>query len=82
MGKGRDFHANGFSVVLAGGGLKEGRVYGDTGSDGQACAQPVSAADFLATVYKACGVDWLKTYEAGGRSLRYVEGGTPIADLF
>jgi hypothetical protein len=81
-GKGRDTHADGFSVVLAGGGLKGGRVHGDTGHDGQACAEPVSAPDLFATIYKACGVDWTKTYDAGGRTFRYVDGGAPIADLF
>lgn len=81
-GKGRDHHADGFSVVLAGGFLKRGRVYGDTGPDGASCRQPVSAADLAATILQACGVDRTKSYDAGGRILRYVEGGTPIAELF
>jgi hypothetical protein len=81
-GKGRDHHADGFTIVLAGGGLKGGRVHGNTGPDGQACADPVSPSDLFATIYKACGVDWTKTYDAGGRSFRYVQGGAPLADLF
>lgn len=81
-GGGRDTHADGFSIVLAGGGLKGGVVHGSTGPDGADCKDPVSAADLFATIYQACGVDASKTYDAGGRTFRYVEGGRPLADLF
>jgi hypothetical protein len=81
-GMGRDHHADGFSVVLAGGGLKGGRVHGDTGLDGLTPNLPVSVQDLHATIYQACGVDATKTYDAGGRRFRYVDGGSPIAGLF
>jgi hypothetical protein len=81
-GKGRDHHTDGFSVVLAGGGLKGGQVYGDTGPDGATPTPRVSVPDLHATIYGACGVDARKTYDAGGRTFHYVDGGTPIAELF
>src|SRR6185295_5916929 len=36
-GKGRDHHADGFSVAMAGGGFAGGRVYGNTGPNGDQC---------------------------------------------
>jgi hypothetical protein len=81
-GKGRDHHADGFSVVLAGGNLKGGRVYGGTGPDGATPTPRISVPDLFSTIYRACGVEATKTYEAGGRRFRYTDGGTPIAHLF
>lgn len=59
-GKGRDIHANGFSVLLAGAGLKRGVVYGSTGDDGRQCLDPVSPAQLFATLYAALGIDATK----------------------
>lgn len=71
----------GYSVVLAGGSLPGGRVYGDTGADGMTCTSPASLKSFFATIYQACGIDPATNYEWQGRKLKYLEGGTPIADL-
>lgn len=81
-GMGRDRQADGFSVVLAGGALRGGKVYGDTGADGSHPTPPVSAPDLLATILRACGVNERTKYRSAGRMFRYVDGGEPIADLF
>jgi hypothetical protein len=89
VGKGRDHWAKAFSVVLAGGALAGGRVYGDTGPDGEGCSKPVPVHALFATIFKACGLDPDKKYESDGRKYKYVSmnGNTsttakPIKDLF
>jgi hypothetical protein len=72
----------GFSVVLAGGTLAGGRVYGDTGAGGVNCKAPVSIQDLFSTIYKACGLSSDKEYERDSRKFKYVAGGKPIDDLF
>ncbi len=88
-GKGRDHWASGFSVVMAGGPIQGGRVYGDTGKDGSGATKPVPVWDFFATLYKACGIDPNKKYDTEGRKIKYasINGNAqstakPIADLF
>jgi hypothetical protein len=88
-GKGRDHHADGFSVVMAGGGLAGGRVYGDTGPNGDQCNKPVPIHNLFATLYQACGIDGNKKYETEGRKIKYVSmngsvstSGTPLKELF
>jgi hypothetical protein len=88
-GKGRDHHADGFSVVMAGGGLAGGRVYGNTGPNGDSCQQPVPIHNLFSTIYQACGIDGNKKYETEGRKIKYVSqngsistSGTPIKELF
>jgi hypothetical protein len=88
-GKGRDHHADGFSVVMAGGGFAGGRVYGDTGPNGDQCQKPVPIWNLFASIYKACGIDGNKKYDTEGRKIKYVSqngsvstSGTPIAELF
>jgi hypothetical protein len=88
-GKGRDHHANGFSVAMAGGGLAGGRVYGDTGANGYSVTKPVPIHNLFATIYKACGIDWDKKYETEGRKIKYasIDGNSgstakPLMELF
>jgi len=88
-GKGRDHHADGFSVVMAGGGLAGGRVYGNTGPNGDQCMQPVPIHNLFASIYAACGIDGNKKYETEGRKIKYVSqngsvstSGTVIKELF
>jgi RNA polymerase sigma factor (sigma-70 family) len=55
---GRDHWVTGFSVVLAGAGLKGGQVIGSTSADGtRITARPVSPAELHATIYQALGID-------------------------
>ncbi|MFN7925986.1 MAG: DUF1501 domain-containing protein [Bryobacteraceae bacterium] len=55
---GRDHHKFGFSLWLAGGGLKRGYVHGGTDEFGyHSVDQPVSMADFHATILHLLGID-------------------------
>jgi hypothetical protein len=82
-GNGRDHWANGWSSMLAGGGIQGGRVHGDTGPSGSGCAKPVSAYDYFATIYRACGIDPNKKYDTEGRKIKYLaKDGKVVADLF
>jgi hypothetical protein len=73
--KGRDHYPNAWSTVLAGGGLKGGRVIGKTSKDGTTVEEKkVEVPDFLATVYKVLGMDPFKKNTSNvGRPIRLVE---------
>jgi hypothetical protein len=82
---GRDHYSRAWTTVLAGGGVKGGRVVGRTDASAATVTdRPVTARDFLATVCTALGIDPTKTVEApGGRPVQVVEkGAAPIAELF
>ena len=58
QGTGRDHHILGFSVYMAGGGVKAGTVYGSTDELGyRALENPVSVHDLHATMLALMGVD-------------------------
>ena len=58
VGKGRDHNQYGFSVWLAGAGLKHGLAYGATDSVGwKSIENPVTWPDFHATVLQLLGID-------------------------
>lgn len=55
---GRDHWSRCWSVVLGGGAIKGGQVYGSTDKDGTAVKDnPVKIGDLFATVYKGLGID-------------------------
>ncbi len=61
QGTGRDHHILGFSVFLAGGGVKAGTTYGTTDELGyRALDNPVSVHDLHATMLALMGVDHLR----------------------
>jgi hypothetical protein len=66
---GRDHNPRGFTVWMAGGGIKGGTVYGATDEIGYAAAEnPVSHSDLHATILHLLGVDVRKlTYDYDGR---------------
>ncbi len=72
---GRDHNHYGFSVWLAGGGIKGGTVYGATDEFGFAAAEnPVSAHDLHATMLHTLGFDHEKlTYRYAGRDFRLTD---------
>jgi uncharacterized protein (DUF1501 family) len=79
----------GFSVVMAGGSLAGGRVFGSTGPEGRTATPAVPLHNLFATLLQACGVDSNKKYETQGRKNKYVSqggsistSGTPIKELF
>jgi Protein of unknown function (DUF1501) len=75
QGSGRDHHILGFSVALAGGGIKPGITYGGTDELGyKAVDHPVSMHDLHATMLSLCGIDHLQlTYRTQGRDFRLTD---------
>jgi hypothetical protein len=69
-GTGRDHNPHGFTVLLAGGGLKAGYVHGTTDDLGYAAAEkPVGVPDLFATVLHQMGLDHERvTYNVHGFS--------------
>jgi arylsulfatase A-like enzyme len=63
--RGRDHWGRCWSAALSGCGIKGCVVYGSTNADGTDVAEnPVSAAEFFATVFRALGIDHQKQYTA------------------
>ena len=72
---GRDHNAKGFSIWMAGGGVKGGNVYGATDEMGaQAVENPVHIHDLHATILRLVGFDHTKlTYRYNGRDFRLTD---------
>jgi uncharacterized protein (DUF1501 family) len=72
---GRDHNAKGFSLWMAGGGVKGGTVYGATDEFGaQAVENPVHIHDLHATILRLLGFDHTKlTYRYNGRDFRLTD---------
>ncbi len=61
LGGGRDHWPECWSVLLAGGGIRGGQVYGASNETGAYVSDKmVSMGDLFATIYKAMGIDWTK----------------------
>ncbi|NOZ40795.1 MAG: DUF1501 domain-containing protein [Planctomycetes bacterium] len=74
-GQGRDHNHWGFSLWLAGGGIKGGTIYGATDDFGfKAVENPVSAHDLHATMLHLLGFDHERlTYRYAGRDFRLTD---------
>ena len=82
-GGGRGHHSKSFSVVLAGGGLKNGKPIGVTDELGMKIAKRgVSVPDLHATIHAALGINPKKELYAGDRPVPITDGGKPIGELF
>ncbi len=79
---GRDHWPECYSLVLAGGGVTRGQVYGASDSFAAAPTRdPVSPDDLLATVYHLLGVDHRRTlYDMEGRP-HIISEGEPVPGL-
>ncbi len=80
---GRDHWPRVFSVMLAGGGVQKGLIYGKSNA---LAAEPeedkVGVADLATTVYNQIGINADKVLMApGGRPIEIVAGGSVIEDL-
>lgn len=73
---GRDHNTDGFTLCMAGGGLKGGVSYGATDDFGhKAVVNPVLHTDWLATVADLFGLEIDKmVYERGGQKLSLLDG--------
>ncbi|REK11433.1 MAG: DUF1501 domain-containing protein [Planctomycetota bacterium] len=80
---GRDHWPHAFTVLLAGGGVRGGQVYGSTTkTGGYVQDKPVSPADLSATVLSHLGVDPDARYEDEFQQMhRSLSVGRPISDL-
>jgi hypothetical protein len=75
QGDGRDHHIKGFSMLLAGGGIKGGITYGATDELGYfAVENPVSVHDLHATMLHLLGIDHTRlTFRHLGRPFRLTD---------
>ena len=81
---GRDHHSDAFSMVLAGGGTKNGLMYGKTDEFGmRAIDNRVHVHDLHATILYLMGIDHQRlTYRYSGRDFRLTDVyGRVIHDL-
>ena len=81
---GRDHNSAGFSMVLAGGGVRVGTVYGATDEFGfQAVENPVHVHDLHATILNLMGFDHERmTYRYASRDFRLTDvHGQVIRDI-
>jgi hypothetical protein len=82
-GGGRGHQSVAFSSLLAGGGLRTGRVIGQTDELGKTILErPVSIPDFHATIHCALGINPEKILRAGDRPVPITDRGRPVGELF
>ncbi|MDE0184794.1 MAG: DUF1501 domain-containing protein [Candidatus Poribacteria bacterium] len=81
---GRDHYPNGWSAVLAGGGVRGGQAVGATDADGiEVVNRPVSVPDLFASLCFALGIDYhTENYSRMGRPIRVVDNGAVVKELF
>ena len=81
---GRDHFPRAFSVALAGGGIRGGRVIGATSASGTDVAnRPVRVADLFCTFCHSLGINPRKeNITPQGRPIRIVDGGQYVRELF
>jgi hypothetical protein len=80
---GRDHYPKVFSVVLAGGGVKGGMIYGSSNATASEPEEkPIGPADLFTTVYHCLGIVADKELMApGDRPIEIVDGGTVVKEL-
>jgi len=79
---GRDHYPKVFSIVMAGGGIKKGCVYGGTDPTGsEPDNEPLNVQDYAATIYHLLGIDYEKTLMAGTRPVKIVKDGEVVKGL-
>ena len=82
-GAGRDHWTHCMSVLLAGGGIRGGQVYGSSDRRGEYPAdRPVTPAHIARTVYHAMGVHDLTATDKDGRVYNLLDEGEPLRELF
>ncbi|HYE97906.1 MAG TPA: DUF1501 domain-containing protein [Planctomycetota bacterium] len=80
---GRDHYPKAWSLALAGGGIRGGRVIGSTDRDGvEVTDRPVTVPDVLATLYACLGIDpGKKIKNPVGARHALTDHGTPVREL-
>ncbi|HZE96068.1 MAG TPA: DUF1501 domain-containing protein [Planctomycetota bacterium] len=69
-GQGRDHHEYG-SWAMAGGGIRGGIAFGDSGVNGTSNKDQTTVGDVWHTVFSLCGIDPKKSYIVEGRRIAY-----------
>src|SRR5580765_193971 len=73
---GRDHYPKVFSIVMAGGGIKQGYVHGSTDPTGtEPDNDPLTVPDYAATIYQLLGIDFEKNLMAGTRPVKIIKDG-------
>lgn len=80
---GRDHWARSYSMILAGGGITRGQIYGASDATAtEPTRNPVALEDFLYTVYHQIGIDANKELLAfGTRPIEIVKGGKLVKGI-
>ncbi|MSU78033.1 MAG: DUF1501 domain-containing protein [Gemmataceae bacterium] len=80
---GRDHYIRAWTIVLAGGGVRGGQLYGSTDRDGRDVAEnPVTEGDLFATIYAALGINHRVRHYVGTRPIWATpEGSRPVRAL-
>jgi hypothetical protein len=82
-GAGRDHWPAAQSVLLAGGGIRGGQVYGSTDHRAEYPAEnPVGPEHIARTMFHAMGIDDLHANDREGRPFHLMEEGRPLLELF
>jgi uncharacterized protein (DUF1501 family) len=81
---GRDHWGNAMFALVAGGGIKGGRIVGSTDSKGERPHdRPVTPFDLHATIYHVLGVDPSTHFlDHSGRPVAAIDSGSVISELF
>ena len=82
--EGRDHHTNGWTSVIAGGGIRGGQVIGSTDADGtKVLTDAIGVPDLFASLCFALGIDArAENYSRSGRPIRVANDGNVIEELF
>lgn len=81
-GAGRDHWTSCMSVLLAGGGIRGGQVYGTSDKLAEYPAdKPVAPEDIARTVFHAMGIDDLTAHDREGRPFPLMDAGRPLYEL-
>jgi hypothetical protein len=80
---GRDHWPKVFSILLAGGGVKRGQIYGSSDpTASEPYADPLTVADMATTIYHQMGINADKELMApGDRPIEIVDGGKIVQEL-
>lgn len=80
---GRDHWPMVYTTVLAGGGVKQGVVLGESDALAETPkTRPISHQDVLATIYRQLGIDYRKTYfNEANRPVEILNYGRPIEEI-
>ena len=81
-GPGRDHWGRCFTLTMGGGGVKTGQIIGSSDKFGAVPEdRPVSVPDFVATVYRALGLDQHAEFVTQGRPMQMLPTGTAVSEL-